>query len=135
MKLEPGRRWRNWGRSQESHPQHIVRASSPEEVAEAVLFARERGLPVKPIGAGHSFTSIAATDGVQLDLASLDGVLATDGNSVTLGAGTNLYQLPALLGEHGLALENMGDIDKQTIAGAISTGTATSSPPRRPPTR
>jgi len=123
VRLEPGRRWRNWGRSQEAHPQHIVHASSVEDVAEAVLFARERGLPVKPVGAGHSFTAIAATDGVQLDLASLDGVLAVDGNSVTLGAGTNLYQLPALLGEHGLALENMGDIDKQTVAGAISTGT------------
>jgi len=42
---------------------------------------------------------------------------------VTLGAGTNLYQLPALLRPHGLALENMGDIDRQTIAGATSTGT------------
>ncbi len=60
---------------------------------------------------------------MQLDISALDGVLAVDGPLVTLGAGTNLYQLPALLGEHGLALENMGDIDKQTIAGAISTGT------------
>ncbi|HQJ36076.1 MAG TPA: D-arabinono-1,4-lactone oxidase, partial [Rhodoglobus sp.] len=46
-----------------------------------------------------------------------------DGNRVTLGAGTNLYQLPALLQPHGLALANMGDIDRQTISGATSTGT------------
>jgi FAD-linked oxidoreductase len=123
VRLEPGKRWRNWARSQTSHPQHLVRATSPEEVAEAVRFAREKSLPIKTVGAGHSFTAIAATDGVQLDVAALDGVLAVDGNLVTLGAGTNLYQLPALLGEHSLALENMGDIDKQTIAGAISTGT------------
>jgi FAD-linked oxidoreductase len=121
--VQPGGRWRNWGRSVVSHPHFVARATSPDEVAETVAFARERGMPVKPIGAGHSFTPIAATDGVQLDIGGIDGVLAVDGNLVTLGAGTNLYQLPALLGEHGLALENMGDIDRQTIAGAISTGT------------
>ena len=123
MRVEQGRRWRNWGRSQQSHPRHVVTASSVDDVVEAVAFAREKRLPIKTIGAGHSFTAIAATDGVQLDVAPLDGVLAVDGDLVTLGAGTNLYQLPALLGEHGLALENMGDIDRQTIAGAISTGT------------
>jgi len=121
--IEPGKRWRNWGRSHQAHPEYLARASSTDEVAEAIRFARENKLRVKPVGAGHSFTDIAATSGVQLDLAALDGVLAVDGTSVTLGAGTNLYQLPALLGEHSLALENMGDIDRQTIAGAISTGT------------
>ena len=121
--IERGGRWRNWGRSQVSHPHWVSRAASVDDVVETIGFAREHGMPVKAIGAGHSFTSIAATDGVQLDIAGLDGVLAVDGSLVTLGAGTNLYQLPALLGQHGLALENMGDIDKQTVAGAISTGT------------
>ena len=86
-------------------------------------FAIDHGLPIKPIGAGHSFSPIAATGGVLLDLQWLDGVLAVDGMNVTLGAGTNLFQLPALLGPFGLALQNMGDIDQQTIAGATSTGT------------
>ena len=123
MRVEPGKRWRNWGRSQETRPQHLIHATTPGDVSQAVQFARDKHLPLKTIGAGHSFTDIAATDGVQLDVSALDGVLAVEGNLVTLGAGTNLYQLPALLGEHDLALENMGDIDKQTIAGAISTGT------------
>lgn len=90
-----------------------------------VRAARDRGLTVKAVGAGHSFTAIAATDGVLVDLGALDGLLAVDERlrRVTLGAGTNLYQLPALLAPFGLALENMGDIDRQTIAGATSTGT------------
>ena len=121
--LGPGTRWRNWGRSESSTPRHVARPTSVDEVVEVVRQARERGLTVKPIGAGHSFTAIAATDGIQLDISAIDGVLAVDGNLVTLGAGTNLYQLPALLGPHGLALANMGDIDRQTIAGATSTGT------------
>jgi FAD-linked oxidoreductase len=121
--LEPGTRWRNWGRSQDVTPAHVARPTSIEEVVDVVTAAREHGLTVKAIGASHSFTGIAATEGVQLDVSALDGVYAVDGTRVTLGAGTNLYQLPALLDPLGLALTNMGDIDRQTIAGATSTGT------------
>lgn len=121
--ITAGGTWRNWGRSESATPEFVSRASSVDDVIETVRFARERGLSLKPIGAGHSFTAIGATEGVQLDLSALDGALAVDGTLVTLGAGTNLYQLPALLAPHGLALQNMGDIDRQTIAGATSTGT------------
>jgi FAD-linked oxidoreductase len=123
--LVPGRRWRNWGRVETAEPVHLARPTSVEEVAAVVLRARELGLPVKAIGAGHSFTAIAAAPGVQLDLAGLDGLHAvdTERRRVTIGAGTNLYQLPALLTPHRLAMENLGDIDRQTIAGATSTGT------------
>ncbi len=121
--IREGRRWRNWGRSEESRPAFVAHAASIDEVVETVRFARSRNLTVKTVGAGHSFTAIAATSGVQLDVSAVDGVLAVDGNLVTFGAGTNLHQLPALLGPHGLAMENLGDIDRQTIAGATSTGT------------
>jgi FAD-linked oxidoreductase len=123
VKVEPGKRWRNWGKSAESHPRFVAHAASVEEVIATVGAARDRGITLKTVGAGHSFTSIAATDGLQLDVGRLDGIVAVDGDLVTMGAGTNLYQLPALLKPHGLALENMGDIDGQTIAGATSTGT------------
>jgi FAD-linked oxidoreductase len=93
------------------------------EVASVVRDARERGLTVKAIGAGHSFTGIAAADGVQVDVSALRGIRRIDGDLVTFGAGTHLYDGWPLLAEHGLALENMGDIDRQTLAGATSTGT------------
>src|SRR5690554_7681320 len=120
----PGKRWQNWARSESARPQYSLRPTSVEEVQDAIRFAREVGLPVKAIGAGHSFTSIAAAPGLQLDLAGLDGLLDVDASTgrVRIAAGTNLYQLPALLGPHGLAMENLGDIDRQTIAGATSTG-------------
>ena len=121
--VQPGRPWSNWGRSETCQPAHLALASSVDDVVEVVRVARERGLTVKAVGAGHSFTSIAATRGIQLDLASVDGIIAVDGTLVTLGAGTNLHQLPALLGPLGLALANMGDIDRQTLGGATSTGT------------
>jgi len=121
--LETGTRWRNWGRSQDLTPLHVARPASVDDVIAVVDAARTRGLTVKAIGASHSFTGIAATHGVQVDVGLLDGVYAVEGTRVTLGAGTNLYQLPALLDPLGLALTNMGDIDRQTIAGATSTGT------------
>ncbi len=87
--------------------------------------AERDGLTVRPVGAGHSFSPIAATDGVSLRMDLLSGLRAVDTATglVTLGAGTRLRHLPALLRPHGLALQNMGDIDTQTISGAISTGT------------
>ena len=117
--------WRNWGRCASAHPVQVAHPRSVDEVVEVVCAARERGWPVKVVGSGHSFTAIAATDGVQIDLAALQGVRGVDAarRRVTLGAGTPLHRLPALLGPHGLALENMGDIDQQTIAGATATGT------------
>jgi FAD-linked oxidoreductase len=123
--LEPGKRWRNWGRSESIRPLFVARPRSVDEVVAVVLQARELGLAVKAVGAGHSFTAIAAAPGVQLDLSQLSGLLGVDPATgrVRLAAGTNLYQIPALLEPHGLAMENLGDVDRQTISGATSTGT------------
>ena len=91
----------------------------------AVQAAARQGLTIKAVGAGHSFTGIAVAEGVQLLLGRLSGVVAVDEASarVTLAAGTPLRRLPRLLAPFGLALQNMGDIDRQSIAGATSTGT------------
>jgi FAD-linked oxidoreductase len=92
-------------------------------VATALATARRDGLRVKAVGAGHSFTGIAVAPGVQLDLSRLSGVYGVQGKRVRVGAGTHLHQLPSLLAPLGLAMENLGDIDAQTVAGATSTGT------------
>lgn len=112
-----------WSRSAHADPVEHARPSSVQEVSDLVRSAGERGLTVKAIGAGHSFTPTALTDGVLLDVSGISGARRVDGTRVTLGAGTHLHQLPGLLAPHDLALENMGDIDRQTLAGATSTGT------------
>jgi L-gulono-1,4-lactone dehydrogenase len=78
---------------------------------------------LKVAGAGHSFSDIACTDGVMVDLARMKGVLAVQGNEVTVEAGITLRELGPALAERALALENQGDVDAQTIAGAIATAT------------
>ena len=117
--------WRNWARTESVKPVRIERPVSIAAVQRAVKGAARSGLRIKAVGAGHSFTGIAVATGVLLDLDELSGIVAVDRDRgrVTLLAGTHLYDLPRLLRPHGLALTNMGDIDRQTIAGAISTGT------------
>ena len=115
--------WRNWGRSVLSHPASIETPRDEAGVVALLDRAAADHRTVRAVGAGHSFTPIAATDGVLVRLDALSGVRRVDGNEVTLGAGTRLRDLPELLRPYGLALQNMGDIDAQTVAGAISTGT------------
>ncbi|WP_193509000.1 D-arabinono-1,4-lactone oxidase [Cryobacterium sp. BB736] len=115
--------WSNWGRSALVHPAERVSPTTTDQVVAIVRRAAEQRRRVKAVGAGHSFTGIAVATDILIEPDGLAGVLAVDGNLVTLGAGTRLWQLPDLLAPLGLAMQNLGDIDRQTIAGAISTGT------------
>jgi FAD-linked oxidoreductase len=117
--------WRNWAGNQAMAPAVVERPASTEQVTDVVSRATAAGRRVKAIGSGHSFTGIGLTDGVLLDLSRLSGVLAVDRDAhrVTVGAGTTLRRLNADLAALGLGLTNMGDVDRQTAAGAISTGT------------
>ena len=87
--------------------------------------AAAEGLEVHAVGSGHSFTDCAASAGMTVDTARLRRVLEVDRDraQITVEAGIKLYELGPLLAAHGLALANQGDIDRQTIAGAVSTAT------------
>jgi FAD-linked oxidoreductase len=116
-------RWTNWARTASCTPVRVVRPESTEEIAAAVTAAARDGLTVRARGSGHSFTDVAATSGVAVDLAGWSGIVSVVGELVTVRAGTPLHRLNAELAALGLALPNLGDIDRQTVAGAISTGT------------
>ncbi|MFJ2060275.1 D-arabinono-1,4-lactone oxidase [Streptomyces sp. NPDC087908] len=108
-----------------SRPVREVSPASAEELADAVRKAAEDGLRVKMVGTGHSFTSIAATDGVLVRPELLTGIRRIDREAmtVTVESGTPLKRLNVALAREGLSLTNMGDIMEQTVAGATSTGT------------
>jgi FAD-linked oxidoreductase len=111
--------WTNWAREQRCAPERVGRPASEEELQHIVRGART----LRAVGSGHSFTDIACTDGVQVDLSRMRRVLAVDGADVTVEAGITLRDLGEELASRELALENQGDIDAQTLAGAISTAT------------
>ncbi|HEX5614561.1 MAG TPA: D-arabinono-1,4-lactone oxidase [Acidimicrobiia bacterium] len=117
--------WENWSGNVRCTPAHVVAAASEEEVVDAVRAAARDGLTLRPAGSRHSFTPLCATDGVALDLHGLAGVEHIDGATgrVTVRGGTRLSALGAPLRAAGLALHNQGDVDTQTITGAIGTGT------------
>ncbi|MEV4918339.1 D-arabinono-1,4-lactone oxidase [Streptomyces tirandamycinicus] len=120
-----GNAWRNWAGTVAARPVREVTPASAAELAEAVRRAAEDGLRVKTVGTGHSFTAIAATDGVLVRPDLLTGIREIDRTAmtVTVEAGTPLKRLNAALAREDLSLANMGDIMEQTVAGAASTGT------------
>ncbi|HEX2316645.1 MAG TPA: D-arabinono-1,4-lactone oxidase [Thermomonospora sp.] len=119
------RSWRNWAGNQRAVPRRALLPRSTSEVADAVRGAAEDGLTVRMTGTGHSFTPAAVTDGVLLRPGGLTAVRSVDTGTglVTVEAGLPLHTLNRVLDEHGLALANMGDIQEQTVAGALQTGT------------
>ncbi|ARQ67919.1 D-arabinono-1,4-lactone oxidase [Streptomyces marincola] len=117
--------WRNWSQTRRAHPVRVERPGSVDELSDVVCRAVREGLRVKAVGSGHSFTGAAATDGVLVRMDALDRPVRVDraGGLVTVEAGMPLHLLNRVLAAHGLALTNLGDIDRQTVSGAISTGT------------
>jgi FAD-linked oxidoreductase len=118
-------RWTNWAGNHTCAPEGVERPRSEQELAEVVRGAASSGRRVRPVGTGHSFTDAACTDGVMVDTRWLDRVVAVDSTSgrVRVGGGIRLHELGERLAALGLALENQGDIDAQSLAGAIATGT------------
>jgi L-gulono-1,4-lactone dehydrogenase len=122
--------WQNWAGTASAEPFRRHWPKTVADISKAVTEAGAAGLTVRALGSGHSFTPAAATSGAALDLSGWTGVVSTDTGSSNTGSGlvmvrsgTTIRDLNAALDALGLALPNLGDIDAQTIAGAISTGT------------
>ncbi|SFN46194.1 FAD-linked oxidoreductase [Actinomadura madurae] len=118
-------KWRNWAGNQQATPRRVATPRTAGEVAAEVRSAAGDGLTVRMTGTGHSFTGAAVAEGVLLRPTALTAVRSVDTASglVTVEAGLPLHALNRVLDEHGLALANMGDIQEQTVAGALQTAT------------
>ncbi len=117
--------WRNWSGYVSSPEASVSTPASHEALAAVLRDAARRGVTVRAAGAGHSFSPLVQTDGVILSLDALQGVIEIDRERrvARAHAGTRLWALGPALAEQGLAMENLGDINVQSIAGATSTGT------------
>jgi L-gulono-1,4-lactone dehydrogenase len=115
--------WTNWSGGQQCRPSATVRPLDEAGVRAAVQRAARRGVRVRPVGAGHSFSPLAATDDILLDLSALTGLVRVTGERVRVRAGTTLAGLNVALAQRGLALATLADVDTPTVAGAVATGT------------
>ncbi len=118
-------KWTNWGKTQTCSPSGTAKPKSESDIRETVLNAARTGKTVKVVGAGHSFTDIACTDGVMVSLDDYGEVLNVDkaNGTITVQAGIRLRDLNEALAREGLGMSNLGDIAYQSIAGSISTAT------------
>ena len=117
--------WRNWAGDQTCTPAVFERPCSTSEVVDALERAANAKHTVRVAGSGHSFSEAVLTSHTLMSLAAMDRVLDVDRESglVRVEAGIGLRALNLALDSHGLAAENLGDIDVQSLAGATATGT------------
>ena len=122
-------RWTNWARNQSFVPAKLQRPRSEAEAVEAIVASIRRGDQVRVAGGGHSFTPIVETEASLFDLSGVSGLVAVDPDSRSAVAhgGSRIADLGEPLWKHGLSIANQGDIDVQSIAGAVATGTKGSS--------
>src|SRR5262249_45196949 len=121
MKLVNGK-WSNWSGGVKCRPKTVTAPNNEIDLAGAVRSAEG---PLRVPGSGHSFTPLCASDGTLLDLSAFSGLksVSFDPPTATILASTPLWELGPALHAKGLALKNMGDIDRQTLGGVVATGT------------
>ena len=117
--------WTNWAGNQRFTAAEIAAPTSEAELIELVRQAAAARRPMGIVGSAHSFTPIVETSDLLIRMEGVNGVLSRNPEQLTADvlAGTTIKQMGGELWDVGLSVKNQGDIDKQTIAGAIATGT------------
>jgi len=112
--------WRNWSGVQHAYPAARL---APQDDGELVTILKVAQAPIRPVGAGHSFTALVPTDGTLVSLDAMAGIVGWEGAEAIVRTGTRLGALGPLLAQKGRALPNLPDINKQSLGGALSAGT------------
>ncbi|MGK6318226.1 D-arabinono-1,4-lactone oxidase [Sphingomonas sp. DT-204] len=112
--------WSNWSGSVVA-PAPVLR---PRDEAELSAAIRRVG-KVRATGAGHSFMPLCESGELIVSLEDMAGevTVAADRRTARIPAGWSIRRLTAALWEEGLALANQGDVNPQSLAGAMATGT------------
>jgi FAD/FMN-containing dehydrogenase len=117
--------WRNWAGNEQFAPRETATPTSEDELVELTQRAVANGRSIGLAGSGHSFTPIVESTDLLIKVDEVNGILSIDpaAHTIDILAGTTIQQMGRPLWDAGLSLKNQGDIDAQTIAGAVATGT------------
>lgn len=112
--------WSNWAGNETAQ----ITPARPVSVA-ALQQAVAAPQSMRAVGAGHSFTPVVSGADRIIDLSDLDvpTVLQVEGDKAWVNANARLRDLSPALANHGVAFRNLGDINTQSLAGAVSTAT------------
>lgn len=116
-------KWSNWAGNVSASPAVISNAADEQDLLRILADAARTKLPVRAVGAGHSFAPICATDGMLVMLADSDECRVSGAGVASLWAGTRIGTAAEALWRKGYSFANQGDIDVQSMAGALGTGT------------
>ncbi|RYP02878.1 hypothetical protein DL764_005534 [Monosporascus ibericus] len=118
-----------WAKTYLSRPELYLVPETLPEIEKLIKVAGRCRRRITTVGSGHSPSSITCTSSWLVNLDNYNRVLSVDKKTglVVVQSGIRLYQLCEELDKNGLAMPNLGSIDEQSIAGAISTGTHGSS--------
>jgi len=97
----------------------------PKTTAEVVSIVQEaiaNGKTVKAIGFQHSATDIICTSGIPVSMMGIGGISMNADQSVTVGAGVNMYTVTKFLRTVNRGLKTTPAFGNITIGGAIGTG-------------
>lgn len=121
MKIVGGK-WTNWSGNVQFKPRHVL---EPKDEVDLAVAIRKTGGHIRFPGNGHSFAPLNQTDGTLIDLSAFSGLKGFDPERevASIAGATPLWGLGSLLHPLGYALKSMGDIDRQTLGGAVATGT------------
>jgi FAD-linked oxidoreductase len=116
---------KNWSKRIEWNPSEIAYPTSEEAIQQVIQKAIQTNKKVRIIGSAHSFNPLWVTDSILVSLDEYSGLVVSDKDNLTatVRAGTKLFELGVLLFQQGMAMENLGDIDRQSLGGTIGTGT------------
>lgn len=117
--------FQNWSGDVQATPQKIAYPSTENELIALVKQAQSDGLHIRLVGHGHSFMPLVHTSDMLISLDKYQGIVEADvaNCQAVVKAGTQIGTMGKMLYDYGMGLPNQGDIDVQSIAGAVSTGT------------
>lgn len=115
--------WKNWAGNVTASPSRVCVANCESDLLDVVNDTKDSGQTIRAVGTGHSFSAICATNDILVSLEDREACSVSNDNVATVWAGSKIGTVASALWEHGCSFENQSDIDVQSIAGALGTGT------------
>ena len=114
-----------WARTFHSRPELYLQPQTVEDVQKIVKAAHRCQRRIAVVGCGHSPSDLTLTSSWIVNLDNLCEIVNLDQKAqrITVQAGIRLRALNNAANSNGLTIPNLGSIDEQSLAGAISTGT------------
>ena len=133
MKIKTNHVWKNTIKKYKVRPLKFFIPQNIDDIRQIISEAELAGFHVRAVGSGHSFSDVAVGNQFLVDIKEINKLFPIDPDQlnatadtstlVQAQAGMTIQKLNKELDKKNLCVVNMGGIDNQTIAGAVSTGT------------